>query len=64
MAQELEAHQRTALVGLGSATEPELDQFMVSFILSAHHRHLFYFLERKASFAQGSLSRGGLRPGS
>jgi hypothetical protein len=30
MAQELEARQRTALVDLGSATEPELDQFMVS----------------------------------
>ena len=31
MAQELEARQRTALGGLGAATEPELDQFMVSY---------------------------------
>ena len=30
MTQELEARQRTALGGLGAATEPELDQFMVS----------------------------------
>jgi len=34
MAQELEARQRTALGGLGAATEPELDQFMVSYQLT------------------------------
>jgi hypothetical protein len=35
MTQELEARQRTTLVGLGSATEPELDQFMVSCMSSS-----------------------------
>lgn len=34
MAQELAERQRTALGGLGTATEPELDQFMVSEILA------------------------------
>lgn len=36
MAQELEARQRTALGGLGAATEPELDQFMVSYQLTVN----------------------------
>ncbi|GJM96465.1 hypothetical protein PR202_ga13304 [Eleusine coracana subsp. coracana] len=40
IAQELEARQRTALVGLGSATEPELDQFM-----EAYHEMLVKFRE-------------------
>jgi homeobox protein Meis2 len=40
MAQELEARQRTALVDLGSATEPELDQFM-----EAYHEMLVKFTE-------------------
>ncbi|KAG2535561.1 homeotic protein knotted-1-like [Panicum virgatum] len=40
MAQELEARQRTALGGLGAATEPELDQFM-----EAYHEMLVKFRE-------------------
>ncbi|CAN6297945.1 unnamed protein product [Urochloa humidicola] len=40
MAQELEAQQRTALGGLGAATEPELDQFM-----EAYHEMLVKFRE-------------------
>ncbi|CAN6322760.1 unnamed protein product [Urochloa humidicola] len=40
MAQELEARQRTALGGLGNATEPELDQFM-----EAYHEMLVKFRE-------------------
>ncbi|TVU45285.1 hypothetical protein EJB05_04767, partial [Eragrostis curvula] len=40
MAQELEARQRTTLGGLGSATEPELDQFM-----EAYHEMLVKFRE-------------------
>ncbi|XP_062214716.1 homeotic protein knotted-1 [Phragmites australis] len=40
MAQELEARQRTALGGLGTATEPELDQFM-----EAYHEMLVKFRE-------------------
>nr|CAB3493399.1 unnamed protein product [Digitaria exilis] len=40
MGQELEARQRTALGGLGAATEPELDQFM-----EAYHEMLVKFRE-------------------
>ncbi|KAG2546204.1 homeotic protein knotted-1 [Panicum virgatum] len=40
MTQELEARQRTALGGLGAATEPELDQFM-----EAYHEMLVKFRE-------------------
>ncbi|KAL6843626.1 hypothetical protein ACP4OV_026688 [Aristida adscensionis] len=40
MAQELAERQRTALGGLGSATEPELDQFM-----EAYHEMLVKFRE-------------------
>nr|QFR35778.1 knotted1 [Chandrasekharania keralensis] len=40
MAQELEARQRTALGGMGTETEPELDQFM-----EAYHEMLVKFRE-------------------
>ena len=48
MAQDLELRQRTALRGLGTATEPELDQFMVSsladiFINRAFFGRAYYF---------------------
>ncbi|KAL6636996.1 hypothetical protein ACP70R_024568 [Stipagrostis hirtigluma subsp. patula] len=42
--QELEAQQRTALSGLGAATEPELDQFMVD-ISEAYHEMLVKYRE-------------------
>lgn len=44
MAQELEARQRTALGGLGAATEPELDQFMVSYIYKYIHIYKYQLL--------------------